>query len=104
MRKSTDRTGRGVVCAPAASCAAARRGTAADTADPANDVMNSTISEFVLESARKPSCRNTSAIDSKVFGRDSALRHRADRCAFRFTGRGPGYPLGALDARAGTRP
>ncbi|MFE0189876.1 hypothetical protein [Streptomyces sp. NPDC059008] len=67
-----------------------------DTANPANDVMNSTITDFGRETARKPAYRNTFGIDSDVFDLKPALRYGGDRLTFRFTTRDPGYLLGAF--------
>ncbi|MEU9121795.1 hypothetical protein AB0C96_18375 [Streptomyces sp. NPDC048506] len=74
-----------------------------DSANPAHDVMNSTITEFGREGARKPDFRNTLGIDSDVFDMRPVLRSGADRLTFRFTTRDPGYLLGALFVQADTR-
>ncbi|MGW7491777.1 hypothetical protein [Streptomyces sp. NPDC054786] len=67
-----------------------------DTANPANDVMNSTITEFGRQTKRLPAYRNTLGFDSDVFDITPALRSGGDRLTFRFTTRSPGYLLGAL--------
>ncbi|MBM4791393.1 DUF3344 domain-containing protein [Streptomyces sioyaensis] len=74
-----------------------------DSANPANDVMNSTITDFGRPAARRPAYRNTLGFDSDVFDITPALRSGADRLTFRFTTRNPGYLLGALFVQADTR-
>lgn len=74
-----------------------------DSANPVQDVMNSTITEFGREGRRKPAYRNTLGIDSDVFDMKPALRSGADRLTFRFTTRQPGYLIGALFVQADTR-
>ncbi|MFI1738254.1 hypothetical protein [Streptomyces sioyaensis] len=74
-----------------------------DSANPANDVMNSTITDFGQPAARRPAYRNTLGFDSDVFDITPALRSGADRLTFRFTTRNPGYLLGALFVQADTR-
>ncbi|MFC9231997.1 hypothetical protein ACFTZI_24060 [Streptomyces decoyicus] len=74
-----------------------------DSANPANDVMNSTITELGRQAKRRPACRNTLGFDSDVFGIGPAQRSGGDRLAFRFTTRNPGYLPGALFRRTDTR-
>ncbi|WP_327702955.1 hypothetical protein OG530_14885 [Streptomyces decoyicus] len=74
-----------------------------DSAHPANDVMNSTITELGRRAKRRPACRNTLGFDSDVFGIGPAPRSGGDRLTFRFTTRNPGYLLGALFLQADTR-
>ncbi|MFI1156498.1 hypothetical protein [Streptomyces sioyaensis] len=74
-----------------------------DSANPANDVMNSTITDFGQPAARRPAYRNTLGFDSDVFDITPALRSGAGRLTFRFTTRNPGYLLGALFVQADTR-
>ncbi|WP_245171619.1 hypothetical protein [Streptomyces decoyicus] len=74
-----------------------------DSAGPADDVMNSAITESGRPAKRCPACRNTLAFDSAVFDIGPALRSGGDRLAFRFTTRNPGYLLGALFGRTDTR-
>ncbi|MFC9241874.1 hypothetical protein ACFTZK_36295 [Streptomyces decoyicus] len=74
-----------------------------DSANPANDVMNSTITELGRQAKRRPACRNTLGFDSDVFDIGPALRSGGDRLAFRFTTRNPGYLLGALFLQTDTR-
>ncbi|WP_030806492.1 hypothetical protein [Streptomyces sp. NRRL S-337] len=74
-----------------------------NAADPANDVMNSTVTEFGRESARQPACRNTLGPDSDVFDLRPALRSGGSRLAFRFSAHRPGYLLGALFVQTDTR-
>ncbi|MFD9205173.1 hypothetical protein ACFVZM_02705 [Streptomyces sioyaensis] len=74
-----------------------------DSANPANDVVNSTITYFGRPAARRPAYRNTLGFDSDVFDITPALRSGADRLTFRFTTRNPGYLLGALFVQADTR-
>lgn len=74
-----------------------------DSANPANDVMNSTITDFGQEAARRPAYPDTLGFDSDVFDITPALRSGADRLTFRFTTRNPGYLLGALFVQADTR-
>ncbi|MFD0167906.1 hypothetical protein ACFVJH_27755 [Streptomyces decoyicus] len=74
-----------------------------DSANPANDVMNSTITELGRQAKRRPACRNTLGFDSDVFDISPALWSGGDRLAFRFTTRNPGYLLGALFLQTDTR-
>ncbi|MET7802059.1 hypothetical protein ABZS78_36605 [Streptomyces decoyicus] len=74
-----------------------------DSANPANDVMNSTITELGRQAKRRPAYRNTLGFDSDVFDIGPALRSGGDRLAFRFTTRNPGYLLGALFLQTDTR-
>lgn len=74
-----------------------------NAADPADDVMNSTVTEFGRESARQPACRSTLGPDSDVFGLRPALRSGGDRLTFRFSAHRPGYLLGALFVQTDTR-
>ncbi|MFI9046644.1 hypothetical protein [Streptomyces sp. NPDC053427] len=73
-----------------------------DGANPANDVMNSTITDFGRDIPRRPAYRNTLGFDSDVFDLRPALRSGGDRLAFRFTTQGAGYLLGALFVQADT--
>ncbi|WP_199812779.1 hypothetical protein [Streptomyces sp. NRRL S-1813] len=76
---------------------------AGDSADPANDVMNSAVTESGRPAKRRPASCNTLGFDSGVFGIGPALRSGGDRLAFRFATRNPGYLLGALFRRIDTR-
>ncbi|TJZ55942.1 DUF3344 domain-containing protein [Streptomyces piniterrae] len=74
-----------------------------DAANPANDVMNSTITDFGQETFRQPAYRNTLGFDSDVFDITPALRSGGNRLSFRF---GPGnaeYLVGALFVQADSR-
>ncbi|MFG2137197.1 hypothetical protein [Streptomyces sp. NPDC048650] len=73
-----------------------------DAANPANDVMNSTITDFGRDTLRRPAYRNTLGFDSDVFDLGPALRPGGDRIAFRFENRDAGYLLGALFVQADT--
>ncbi|MGW7575475.1 hypothetical protein [Streptomyces sp. NPDC054765] len=77
--------------------------TVRDAANPANDVMNSTITEFGRQTKRLPAYRNTPGFDSDVFDITPALHSGGDRLTFRFTTRNPGYLLGALFLQTDTR-
>lgn len=74
-----------------------------DSANPANDVMSSAITDFGQEAARRPAYPDTLGFDSDVFDITPALRSGADRLTFRFSTRNPGYLLGALIVQADTR-
>ncbi|MFE1174590.1 hypothetical protein [Streptomyces sp. NPDC058773] len=76
--------------------------TVRDAANPANDVMNSTVTDFGRTTVRWPAYRNTLGFDSDVFDITPALRSGGDRLAFRFTTRKPGYLLGALFVQTDT--
>ncbi|MGY5082061.1 hypothetical protein ACWIGX_34025 [Streptomyces nigrescens] len=81
-----------------------RAHTVRDTANPANDVMNSTVTDFGRPTMRWPAYRNTLGFDSDVFDITPALRSGGDRLTFRFTTtRNPGYLLGALFVQTDTR-
>ncbi|UQA95281.1 hypothetical protein [Streptomyces halobius] len=71
-----------------------------DAANPANDVMNSSITDFGRETARQPAYRNTLGIDSDVFDITPALQSGGDRLTFRFGAGNEGYLLGALFVQA----
>ncbi|MFI0716800.1 hypothetical protein ACH4SK_40775 [Streptomyces inhibens] len=74
-----------------------------DAANPATDVMNSTVTEFGRESRRQPAYRNTLGFDSDVFTIKPALRSGGDQLTLRFTTGNRGYLLGALFVQADTR-
>ncbi|MEU9114135.1 hypothetical protein AB0D04_20705 [Streptomyces sp. NPDC048483] len=74
-----------------------------DAANPANDVMNSTVTDFGRDIVRRPAYRNTLGFDSDVFDLRPALRSGGDRLDFRFTTEDAGYLLGALFVQADTR-
>lgn len=77
--------------------------TAHHSANPANEVMTSAGTGFGRAAARRPAYPDTLGCDSDVFGIAPAPRAGADRLAFRFPTRHPGYPLGALFVQADTR-
>src|SRR5262245_48036210 len=108
MRKSMDRTGRGMVCALASLAlpAAPTSTTAAPT--PRNPPKKGL--RIPAHSAGRVGVvaydgdrGNTRGIDSDVFDMQPALRSGADRLTFRCTTRRPGYSLGALFVRADAR-
>ncbi|MFG2892724.1 hypothetical protein [Streptomyces sp. NPDC048248] len=74
-----------------------------DSANPANDVMNSTITDYGRDTVRLPAYRNTLGFDSDVFDIKSALRSGGDRLTFRFDPRDAGYLVGALFVQAESR-
>jgi hypothetical protein len=71
-----------------------------DAANPVNDVMNSTITDFGQETVRQPAHRNTLGFDSDVFDITPALASGGDRLTFRFGAGNEGYLLGALFVQA----
>lgn len=77
--------------------------TVRDAANPATDVMNSTVTDFGRPTVRWPAYRNTLGFDSDVFDITPALRSGGDRLTFRFTARDPGNLLGALFVQTDTR-
>lgn len=77
--------------------------TVRNAANPATDVMNSTVTDFGRTAVRWPAYRNTLGFDSDVFDITPALRSGGDRLTFRFTSRDPGYLLGALFVQTDTR-
>ncbi|MEU8681893.1 hypothetical protein [Streptomyces sp. NPDC048611] len=79
-----------------------RAHTVRDAANPANDVMNSTVTDFGRATLRWPAYRNTLGFDSDVFDITPALHSGGDRLAFRFTTGKPGYLLGALFVQTDT--
>lgn len=73
-------------------------------ANPADDVMNSTITEFGRPSAdRRPAHVNTLGYDSDVFDLKPALSHGGNSLDFHFSAEDRGYFLGALFVQADTR-
>ncbi|GAB7033351.1 hypothetical protein AB0G35_13830 [Streptomyces sp. NPDC021749] len=74
-----------------------------DSAVPANDVKDSTVTEFCRESARRPAPGNTLGPDSGAYALRPALRYGGDRLTFRFSAHRPGYPLGTLFVQTDTR-
>ncbi|MEV0369172.1 hypothetical protein AB0I10_05015 [Streptomyces sp. NPDC050636] len=75
-------------------------GLLTDAANPANDVMNSTITDFGQETVRQPAYRNTLGFDSDVFDITPVLRSGGDRLTFRFGAGNEEYLLGALFVQA----
>lgn len=91
MRKSMDRTTRGVVCAPAS-----------DLRNPAV-TMNPAVAGFGRQARRLPACRSTPGCDSGEFGSRPVLRSGGYRRTLRFTTRNRGYLSGARFLRTDTR-
>ncbi|MFD7326973.1 DUF3344 domain-containing protein [Streptomyces sp. NPDC059875] len=76
----------------------------ADSANSANDVMNSSITDFGAGRVeRLPDHQNTLGYDSDVFDLGGALRHGADRFHVRFGTREDTVWLGALFLQADVR-
>ncbi|MDK1473576.1 DUF3344 domain-containing protein [Streptomyces sp. 549] len=68
-----------------------------DTANAADDVMNSTISEYGRHARnRKPAYMNTLGYDADVFDIKPALKQGGDRLTFRFGSGADGYHAGVL--------
>lgn len=68
-----------------------------DAANPADDFMNSTITDHGRPSpGRLPAYPNTLGYDSDVYGITPALERGGRSLTFRFTTRGEGYQVGAL--------
>lgn len=75
-----------------------------DSANSANDVMNSSITDFGAgRIERLPAHQNTLGYDSDVFDLGGALRHGADRIHVRFGARKDTVWLGALFLQADVR-
>ncbi|MFI1885715.1 DUF3344 domain-containing protein [Streptomyces jumonjinensis] len=74
-----------------------------DAANPATDLMNSTISGPGRAITRQPAYPNTLGYDSDVFDIGPALASGGTGLTFRFTAEDPGYHLGALFVQADTR-
>ncbi|MDT9688516.1 DUF3344 domain-containing protein [Streptomyces sp. P9(2023)] len=76
-----------------------------DSANSADDVMNSSITDFgdTGRMERLPAHRNTLGYDSDVFDLGGALRHGADRVHVRFGARQDTVRLGALFLQADVR-
>ncbi|MER5178472.1 DUF3344 domain-containing protein [Streptomyces sp. NPDC002896] len=75
-----------------------------NSANPANNVMNSTITDFgrpVIK--RQPDYVNTLGYDSDVFDLKPALSHGGDSLNFRFSAESGEYFLGALFVQADSR-
>ncbi|KQX58925.1 MULTISPECIES: DUF3344 domain-containing protein [unclassified Streptomyces] len=75
----------------------------ADSANSADDVMNSSITEFGARTVRFPDRTNTLGYDSDVFDLRGALRDGADRVHVRFGSRKDTVWLGALFFQADVR-
>ncbi|GAA2406103.1 hypothetical protein GCM10010420_37510 [Streptomyces glaucosporus] len=72
-----------------------------DEANPADDFMNSTITDHGRPGpGRLPAHPNTLGYDSDVYGITPALEHGGDSLTLRFTTSGEGYQLGALFVQA----
>ncbi|GAB3119980.1 hypothetical protein GCM10027160_35050 [Streptomyces calidiresistens] len=68
-----------------------------DAVSPADDVMNSTISDHGRHvTTREPAHRNTLGYDSNLLDLRPALTDGANRLSLRFAGRGDRYHLGAV--------
>jgi hypothetical protein len=75
-----------------------------NSANPADNVMNSTIADFGHSSGkRQPDYVNTLGYDSDVFDLTPALSHGADSLGFHFSAEKHGYFLGALFVQADSR-
>ncbi|MEU0375340.1 DUF3344 domain-containing protein [Streptomyces sp. NPDC006283] len=78
--------------------------TLADPANPADDVMNSTIADLGANvTGRKPTHVNTLGYDSDVFDIEPALTGGAHSLTFRFDAEKHGHFLGALFVQADAR-
>ncbi|WP_328537623.1 DUF3344 domain-containing protein [Streptomyces sp. NBC_00344] len=72
-----------------------------NSANPVNNVMNSTITEFgSVLTDRQPAYVNTLGYDSDVFDLKRALSHGGDSLGFHFSAENRGYFLGALFVQA----
>ncbi|WP_405778500.1 DUF3344 domain-containing protein [Streptomyces sp. NBC_00859] len=97
-----DRTVRGDALTVAAGGRRAR--AVSDAANPADNVMNSTISDFGRSvTAREPAYANTLGYDSDVFDLKPALSRGADSLNFHFSAESRGYFLGALFVQTDSR-
>ncbi|MEV6795119.1 DUF3344 domain-containing protein [Streptomyces sp. NPDC051320] len=78
--------------------------TLSNSANPANNVMNSTITDFGRSAEkRQPAYVNTLGYDSDVFDLKPALSHGGDSLRFHFSAEKHGYFLGALFVQADSR-
>ncbi|MCP3820367.1 DUF3344 domain-containing protein [Streptomyces sp. A3M-1-3] len=82
-----------------------RRVWLGDSANPAVDLMNSTIADLGRTAVgREPAQVNTPGYDSDVFDLEPALTRGGDHLDFLFHAAGPGYFAGVLFVQADTRP
>ncbi len=73
----------------------------ADSANPATDVMNSTIGQLgTASAAREPAHANTLGFDADVFDVSPALAGGAERLGMHFASGSDGYQLGAVFLQA----